>query len=290
MKALRYLGAVLALLSAFAVLGGVEPGPCAQDEVLFQTVLGNAPCDAAGQTLIAAMTTPPSGARRKLICQTVRGIEATGAWQVCDAIHVYAASTSQAALLNWIKPGSLNATNSGASFTVDRGLAGDASSTFVDTNVNPALTTNFSQDSATLAGWALTQASTNNAMLGWAVAGGNGAYLAPRVAANAFQANVNNALTGTGSFSNSDGRGLYSVRRTASSGFLMDINGANVAAPAATSTTPVNHTFRVDMAAAGSFSAVLVAMDMECGFLSASQMAGVYAVLHPYMQTVAGAP
>lgn len=70
--------------------------------------------------LFARMSTAPTGARKREIAKLIKALKGAGVWAKLDVFYVFAAETSQAALLNW-KSTSYNATNSSASFTADRG-------------------------------------------------------------------------------------------------------------------------------------------------------------------------
>lgn len=100
--------------------------------------LGGSAYDPAAVALFAAMTTPPTDARKALINALIVSLKAAGIWTLLDVLYLIAAADSQAARLNCINPATftLSAVNSPA-FTADRGYAGDGLSAYVDTTLNP---------------------------------------------------------------------------------------------------------------------------------------------------------
>lgn len=239
------------------------------------------------QALFNAMIPPPSPQRRVLINNVIVALKNAGVWPLLDLLQVYAAANNQAALLNWITPGSGSATNSGCTFAADRGYSGDGISAFVETNFNPTTgPPRFVQDSASMAVWSLTQASSGStAALGWAVTGTGGVYIIPRNATN-LQGIANNNTTTFGTFANSDGRGLYAVNRSGAAGFDLYANGGFGSTTVAASVAPINHTFRVDNFAAGSFASTQAALGMAGQSLTAAQHLAVYQAFLPYMQAI----
>jgi hypothetical protein len=107
--------------------------------------------------LFAAMTTPPTAARKTLIDACIVSLKAAGVWSKLDAFYMTAAADSQAARLNWKTPGSqtLSAVNS-PTFTADRGYQGDGISAHltaaVDLTVGTWNATRNSCHMATLSG------------------------------------------------------------------------------------------------------------------------------------------
>jgi hypothetical protein len=106
-------------------------------EAYFQAIGTVANTEASA--IIDAMTTAPSGARRRLVDATVGELISTGLWAEMDICYFMAAATEQASRLNWKAPtGSFNlvATNS-PTFTADVGWDGDGSTAYLDTNWDP---------------------------------------------------------------------------------------------------------------------------------------------------------
>lgn len=81
------------------------------------------------RALFAAMTTPPSAARKAAIDTLIKALKASGDWSELDVFWMLAAADSQAARLNWKDPSfsALVGVNS-PTFTADKGFKGDGSS------------------------------------------------------------------------------------------------------------------------------------------------------------------
>jgi hypothetical protein len=123
---------------------------------------GGAGFDADASALFAAMTTPPTAARKTLINTCIVSLKAAGVWTKLDAFYMTAAETSQAARLNWKAPSvaTLSAVNS-PTFTIDRGYQGDGVSAHLDNGVLVTAGANYSLNSASVLGWVNTSSTGN---------------------------------------------------------------------------------------------------------------------------------
>lgn len=118
--------------------------------------------DVSVLALLARMTVAPSVARKWAINALVGALKTAGVWDKLDVLQVYAAHDEQAALLNW-KADAINATNNGATFTADRGFAGDAVSTWVSNGFNPtSVAGQYALNSAHAAFWIETDGASTN--------------------------------------------------------------------------------------------------------------------------------
>lgn len=98
-------------------------------------VVGGQGYDPATVALLARMTSPTTE-NATAINNCIVALKAAGVWDKLDVLQVYACNAEANALLNW-KGTSYSATNNGATFTANRGVAGDAASTWLDTGFNP---------------------------------------------------------------------------------------------------------------------------------------------------------
>lgn len=152
---------------------------------------------AATKALIARMALPPSPTRARIINNLIISLQATGVWSKLDALYLFAAADSQAALLNW-KSTSFNCTAvNSPTFTADRGYAGDGVSSYLNTAFTPSTAAgNFVQDSAMLGVWINagtdTADGTGTAM---GAAGGNGSFIVPRFTGDLIRGRINQAAT-----------------------------------------------------------------------------------------------
>lgn len=240
------------------------------------------PCDIAGQAVVVAMTTAPTFQRRKLVCKLVSSLESAGVWSKLDAFYVTAASTAQAARINWISPGTndLAAVNA-PSFTPDRGYAGDGATSYL-TGINPTGATHFALNSALLGFYSLTSGSFGSAV-GWSD-GTQAATVANAITGTAFAVRINNlTLSQT---ANTNGVGLFEADRSGASALAMYRNGVSVLSDTVTSVGVTNNTLNIDHAGAANFSPVLVA-EMHVGsHLTAAQHAALYSALLGYLAPI----
>lgn len=131
--------------------------------------------DSASLLIFAAMTTPPSAARKIVINSLVVSLKSAGVWAKFDCLYLLAAADAQAASVNWKAPASFAINAGGAlTFTADRGVAGDGTTGFCDSNFNPttAPTPQFTQNSAHLGFWSRTDLP-NGAGASYEVGNGN---------------------------------------------------------------------------------------------------------------------
>lgn len=131
-------------------------------------------CTAASQSLFVRMTTPPTPLRQVAINNLISTLIIGGVWGDLDALYVFAAADSQAALLNW-KSASYTATNNGASFTADEGYTGNASSAYLDTGYGPG-DDQFAQDDHSFGRFVRTAGTTGVEVGVSNVGAGNAAF------------------------------------------------------------------------------------------------------------------
>ena len=107
--------------------------------IAFESASGNVFCDKY-QAVYDAMTTPPSTDIAKAQDTMVKALIDGGVWDKLDFFCLFAQESNDGseALVNWIRPGTFDATLSGApTFTSLEGLTGDGSG-YVDHNWNPS--------------------------------------------------------------------------------------------------------------------------------------------------------
>ncbi len=105
-------------------------------------------------TLFAAMTVPPSAARKASINALIVALKAAGAWSKFDRLYVLAAHDAQAAKLDWKNPGTDSLVSSGSVyFKKDRGFIGTGTNGKVDNTVNFNALTNYQLNDAHFSAW-----------------------------------------------------------------------------------------------------------------------------------------
>jgi len=240
--------------------------------------------NAEASALAARFTTPPTYARAALIDTLVGALKTAGVWAKLDALYVMAAADSQAARQNWIA-NLYNATAvSGPSFTADRGYTGNNSSSYVDTNFNPATAAGkFQQNSAYFMVWSLTN-QQGSAIGGW-FDGTDGVTLAPRTFSDVMGGRANQpAVVVTPA--NTDSRGQFSVARSSSSDFGVRKNGVSAADSTTASTALNNNSLYLGRSSASSYSNYQMPVAAAGQYLTPTEDLAAYTAINTYLQAV----
>jgi len=118
-------------------LTGYSPGVAVESAPSVQVV---ASMDADALAIINAMTTPPNAARQALIDAWVVAGKAHGWWTKLEFLQIYAAHAEDSAKLNWLNPGTFDATPINIpTFTIDKGFSSALSSIYVRTGYTPSV-------------------------------------------------------------------------------------------------------------------------------------------------------
>lgn len=124
------------------------------------------PYSQEAQVYFAAMSVQPDDTRKGILDTFIRALKTAGVWALIDILYLTAAHDAQAARLNLKDPASFTLIPSATAptFTVDRGFTGNGTTSYHDTQYNPAA--GYSQATQGLhhiGVWAGTDASTSNA-------------------------------------------------------------------------------------------------------------------------------
>lgn len=253
---------------------------------LLASALGGAGFNVLSLAIFDAFTTPPTAERKVIIDTAVLALVAGGVWDELDALYMLAAADSQAALVNWKNPGTFDAVASGGpTFTADRGFTGDATDAQLDAGFNPttAASPHFTQNSASMAAWALTDAADNKPIIGNAT-DQTGTNIYPNFAGDAFL-RLNDATEAEG-FAVAGGTGFFLANRSTSTGRQGYRNGASLGAYASnTSKAVLNEDMKI-LRQGTKFSGAQVAAASFGGSLDATQQLAFYNAMLAYMQAV----
>lgn len=168
------------------------------------------------ETWVAAFSSEPDNTRKALYDTYVGALKAASVWTKFDIIYLFAAHTSQAALINGKNPGTFDCTLVNApTFTADRGFTGNGSSAYVSTGYVPS--TNGSQYLV------------------------NSAHVAARNLAQ-VSATANTKLIG--SLSGASARSVILVRNAATDGIRGTINSTTFSTDVANTVTPGHYVNR----------------------------------------------
>lgn len=242
--------------------------------------------------LVARMTTPPVGSRKMLIDTLVGSLKTTGIWAKLDALYIMAAADSQAAKLNWISS-SFNLTAvSAPTFTVDRGFAGNGTSSYLDTG--------FDATTAPSAKFIL-----NSAHLGVYIETVRAGVAAVQMGASANSGAQEDAIYGYysdgnfyprinsigGGVANSGSKGRLIASRTASTGVVAYQNGVSLGTVVtASGALSANNIYlgaeNFGAGSQGNYSSDLLGVASIGGGLSPTEVASFDAALLGYLQAV----
>jgi len=244
--------------------------------------------DSDADALFARIISQPDDTRKGLIDDLIVALKAAGVWTKFDAFYVLAAHDAQTAKLNW-KSASFDAiaVNS-PTFTVDRGYAGNGTTSYLSTGFNPttAPSPQFVQNSAHIGVWNRST-TINNSMYDM---GGNaatpGTMMDCGTTGGQLRGRINHASNV--SFNNLGAIiGHNAISRVLSTGINGYLNGAFINQVALTSAAPTNETIIICGAGTGAnFSTrELAAVHFGSG-LSAAEIDATNDALAVYMTAV----
>lgn len=230
----------------------------------------------------SAMTVAPSAARVALIDTFVRAIKAGGLWTRLDLLYLLAAHDAQAARVNVMAPGlhTCSAVNS-PSFVVDRGFAGDGTTSYLSTGLNPSLGgTRFALNDAALFVWSLSDLNA-----GADIGSGTSTRLLARTSGS-LAARANAGSTTTVAVGDSLGFAGWSRRSSAAHDFFR--GGSLVASPTQASGSISNDAIRIG-AAGSAYSARRLAIAGAGAGLDGDHVAALAAACTAYLVAVGAA-
>jgi hypothetical protein len=234
------------------------------------------------QAIIAAMTTPPSPERVALIDSLARELKAAGVWDKLDLLYVMAAHDAQAARINWKNPAQIATAVNSPTFTVDEGYAGDGSTSYLDSGVNMSTVSNYSQNSAHMGVWSLTNVS-DTAYLDCGIIGVNTSTINMRNSSGNMTGGAN-ATTGAVSVAVADSLGHGLVNRSGSTAQQLYKNGASIGSNTQVSSSiSPNGNFGIGRRGTVSYSPRQFAFAHFGGSLTAGEVTSLYNAFNAYM-------
>lgn len=243
--------------------------------------------DPASYALIARMTAAPGAARAGRIDALVRALKAAGVWSRLDALYLLAAHDAQAARLNWVANAwNLAAVNSPA-FTVDRGYAGNATTSYLDSGFKPGVSAGLAaQNDCHVGVWPRTESAVTVADIG-----NSGTFIFPRTTGGNINTRVMDGSTASVAVPGSVGH--FVASRSGAGGYARYRNGASVGDAAVASAAPAGANLligaRGNTGSADFHSARQIAA-AHCGAgLSAGQVAALHAALATYLAAAGAA-
>jgi len=231
--------------------------------------------------VFAAMTTPPTDARKLLIDACIAALKTGGVWTLLDVLYVFAAPDTQSALLNWKNPGTNNAVETVApTHVADRGYTSNGTTQYL-TSYNPSTAgLQFVRDDNHLGCYVLT----NGAATGSDVGSQNvRSRIRNRSGSSGFIVTSSGTTTATPADGVNVPAHLVGIRRDSANQFAFR-NGlqASTAAVASTGTTDIIEICR----AFASYSDRQIALVHAGKSLSDPQALAAYNAFNTYLQAV----
>lgn len=238
--------------------------------------------------LVARMSSTPDYTRQGVINTLIAALKTAGTWSKIDALYLFAAHTSQAALLNW-KSTSYNATLTNApTFTTDRGFTGNGTSSYIDSNFNPATAGgNFVRDSASFGIWSRTSGLVATSSAGW-FNGTSGVTMRLRSTNDVMNFRMNHATTTNSANNfNTNGSGYYHANRSGSNSARFQKNGGALAVTTTVASAAVpSGTFKFLTADLSGFSTIEIAAGLFGSSFTTTEETDTYNALAAYMTAV----
>lgn len=178
-------------------------------------------------TVLAAMTTKPTGDTLTWQNSMVNSLDSAGLWDRCKLFYVFASTinTGNEALINWITPGTYDADDpTTTAWTKRRGYNGDGSSDYISTNFTPS-TAGVAQDSASFGIYILDDIQEDKEVCGRDATADT--YFRPRSTTNqsTVRINASTSQTYTGATTSV---GFWIISRTVSSYSELYLNGTSI--------------------------------------------------------------
>lgn len=265
---------------------GHNPDPGA--EAVAASVLGQEAYSAEATALFARMTTQPNAARKSLINAAVVALKSAGVWERMDALYFHAAHDSQAARLNWIAPQYDCVPVNSPAFTADRGYMPDGSSSYLDTQFNPAtaVAPKHTQNDSSFGIRSNTDNSAAGSLAGY-FDGGKGTTINPRNTSNETVWRLHQAGSdATSGAVATNSTGLFTVTRL---GALVTAarNGATLKSSSAiTSVAPASSSYRLGSISNTSYRSCQFSHAFIGSHLTPSQIADLNTIVSTYLSGV----
>lgn len=269
---------------------GITPGtytiPTNLNRPWIKTIVGAVGCSQA--TTFLARTSGLNAAHQNAYTTMICGLVTDGVWTTGDVFYVFATADATTAGLNLISL-SFAATVTGApTFTADSGYVGGTLANHLGTYNPVGNATNFTQNSAAVAEWGLTNSNNGSSIFyNSTISQEIGMY--PRFTDGRMYASLNSADDATGvAVSRADG--FKSASRVASTGYQYYDAGVNLGTHTATSTAIFSSPILIAGGASSNNNTNNIAVFWIGGGLSDPQETALYNRIHAYMQTIAGVP
>ena len=234
----------------------------------------------------------PGATRKAHYATMIDALVAAGVWAKLDVFYVFAAADAATALTN-LKSSSYGATAvNSPGFTADRGYVSDGSTSYINTNYNPATAGgNYTLDDAHVSGWNCTSdtADALAQLLGSSTVADEIGII-PKFSGNVF-VRANDGSTG---IANANRQGHYIGSRTNSTTLEAYKNGVSIGEPGSDTSTSIPSRNVFALARNGGGTPDRLNTDETAsislgGGLSDAQALAFYGALNTYMVAVGAA-
>jgi len=255
--------------------------------LLMTESVGALPLDSDAVSLIALMSSAPDATRQSWINWVIQRLKDEGIWAKLDELWIYAAHTSQAALLGWKQYKNCTAVGS-IPFTTDRGFQRDSGTKYIQTNYNPlSHGVNFTQNDCSFGVYSRTNTTDANVDMGCI-----NVRLCQIQAMNASNNGIGqvNITSGSLSVAVANSLGWYVARRTASAAEQLFKNGGQIVSNTSTSGASPSANFivggRDNVGTIEAFTTRQYAAAMVGKSLTAAEQLTLYTIIQAYMTAV----
>lgn len=171
-----------------------------------------------------ALTVQPTTKRRSRYIAVVNALKLAGLFTAFDALLLHGGQDEQAGRVNLVNPSNVWTAVNSPAFAASAGFTGDGATSFLSTGLVANVLAKFTQDSAYLGSWSLSDVATNTG----SDIGVIGSYLNPRATAGNLVARANFSSGSAQTVTNANSIGLHAWNRKVSTDFDMCKNGAVV--------------------------------------------------------------
>lgn len=273
-------------MTATATLAGNESNPSGFVTITVEAI------DADAWAWIVAMTVRPPFARQTLIETLVESLKAGGVWAKLDALYLLAAHDAQAARLNGRAPATfaLTATASPV-FGADRGYKGTGQGAtaggYLASSFNPSTSGGqWALDSAQISVWVRTAATSTTALQSAEIGASAGIIFTKHATAGTITTSLNDGTSSSTAAGTPNGIGLFTLSRTASTGYGKYHEGVARTAAAVASTALPASALAILRGGSASHSDAEISAACWGGGLTATEASALYDALHAYLQGV----
>jgi len=243
------------------------------------------------QTVYNAFGTEPHDTIADLQEALVYSLDTAGYWDKMDVFYVFASHNGTDALINWVNPGTYDATNvSETSFTQWEGFTGDGTADYINTNLSLADEgLNTSMNDVAFGIYINNNIQSGGYAFGTNTTGSHAVYFRPRGTDNVLYYKINQSAATTVN-PNTDSEGFFIITRTASNVTHAYKDGSSLGG-ATNSSTQINDLdifilARNDSGSAAGFAAFSVAIFFIMNEVVQDDVTAINTIISTYIDSI----